>query len=943
MLPSMPSSSARQDFTKSKFPLEVWYDPCKPVMQCKNIADETERLLITFSGKVKQDMTASNLINSGATHNFVDASYAKKAKLHVTPETGQVACARDTSASVQGYAHVRLNLQSFHGVIKMYIIDLPQDSSMDMILGQVWLKDHQASLDYANQCVRYFMDGRRLSLAGQEQSVMTDSCMTIPVLNFTQFKKETRKKCNAVFTVFVHCVQTDDAGEIKSPHGQAQPLVEEYNTVFQEMPPGLPPKRNIGHTINTGDHLLVSKPSYRLNPKEKAEVERQVKDLLAKGLIRQCHSPYGSPVLFVQKKDGSLRMCVDYRALNNITVKDKYPLPRIDDLFDRLKGAQVFSSLDLQSGYHQIQIAEQDVQKTAFRTHEGLYEFMVLPFGLTNAPAAFQREMQAIFDHLPFVLVYLDDILVFSSSKEVHQGHLRKVLELLKEHKLYAKLSKCSFFDEEAKFLGHTVSKGGIHTDPDKISTIVNWPAPTNVTEMKQFLGLGNHLKRFIKDYSLLTMPLNDLTKPSDAYDFSSNAVAQQAFAKVKIAMSTAPVLAIADEHKPYELVCDACGYRIGAVLMQDAEPIAFFSYNLNSAERNYPTGEQELLAVVKSLEHWRYYLEGCKGRLTVVTDHKPNTFLNSKPPTLLSRRQVRWQAFLSRLDFEWEYRKGAYNIADPLSRNPALLSMQASQAQVSQSPKDLSEVIKQSYAQDPWFHDPSNLENLVYDDGFYKKGTQVLVPCDSQREFRELCISMHHNPPYAGHLGRDRTLEQVRRHFVWPGMRRDIADYVARCYMCQRSKAANQAPAGLLVPLQIPEGLWESVSMDLITHLPETKDGNSAIIVFVDRLSKMVRIIPAKTSIDAKEYAYLFVREIFAKHGLPKPLVSDRDPRFTSDFFQQVREMARGAWPGQAARRERHKKSSRFLHPARLLSAGSRGGGGGGGGGERQPGGKDH
>ena len=201
VLPSMPSSSARQDFTKSKFPLEVWYDPCKPVMQCNNIAEETERLLMTFSGKVKQDLTASILIDSGATHNFVDASYAG-----------------DTSASVQGYAHVRLNLQSFHGVVKMYTIDLPQDS---MILGQVWLKDHQATLDYANQCVRYFMNGRRLSLACQEQSVMTDSCMTIPVLLFTEFKKETRKKCNAMFTVFVHCVQTDDAGGVKSPHGQA--------------------------------------------------------------------------------------------------------------------------------------------------------------------------------------------------------------------------------------------------------------------------------------------------------------------------------------------------------------------------------------------------------------------------------------------------------------------------------------------------------------------------------------------------------------------------------------------------------------------------------------------------------------------------------------------------------------------------------------------------
>ena len=273
------------------------------------------------------------------------------------------------------------------------------------------------------------------------------------------------------------------------------------------MPPGLPPLRTIHLTIDTGDHPPTSKPAYRLSPKEKEEVQRQVKELLGSGLIRPSQSPFGAPVLFVQKKDGTLRMCIDYRVLNAITVKDKFPLPRIDDLFDKLNGARHFSSLDLRSGYHQIRIAERDVQKTAFRTHEGLYEFMVLPFGLTNAPAAFQREMRAIFNHLPFVAVYLDDILVFSRTEADHASHLEKVLEVLRKHKLYAKLSKCSFFDRKAKFLGHIVSESGIQADPDKIAVVLNWKPPRNVPEMRSFLGLANHLKRYIKDFSVLTAP----------------------------------------------------------------------------------------------------------------------------------------------------------------------------------------------------------------------------------------------------------------------------------------------------------------------------------------------------------------------------------------------------------------------------------------------------
>lgn len=576
-----------------------------------------------------------------------------------------------------------------------------------------------------------------------------------------------------------------------------------------ETPPGLPPLRNIGHTIDTGDSAPISKPAYRLSPKEKAEVEKQVRDLLDRGLIRPSQSPYESPVLFVQEKDGSLRMCIDYRALNAVTVKDRYPLPRIDNLFDRLQGATQFSSLDLQSGYHQIRIANQDVQKTACRTHEGLYEFMVLPFGLTNAPAAFQREMKAVFDHLPFVLVYLDDILIFSKSEAEHRHHLCEVLSLLRKHELYAKLSKCKFFEEEeAVFLGHVVSKEGIKADPAKIAAIQTWPAPRNITEMRSFLGLVNHLSRYIKDYALLSAPLHELTRPSLVFDFDKNEKAQKAFAELKKAMSSAPVLAIADEQKPYELVCDACGYGIGAVLMQEKRPLAYVSYKLNGAERNYPTGEQELLAVVKSLERWRSYLEGC-GKLSVVTDHKPNTFLNSKPPTLLSRRQVRWQQFLARFDFEWEYRKGAYNIADPLSRNPNLMNMDM---QVLSEPSEkLINLIKESYAQDPYYSEPKNLGKLKLVDGlYYEEHGRILIPKDTNNEVRKLCIEMHHDPPYMGRTGRDGTLEQIKRHFVWPHMAQEVKDFVATCDKCQRNKASNQGPQGLNEPLQVPEGLWK-------------------------------------------------------------------------------------------------------------------------------------
>jgi hypothetical protein len=316
-----------------------------------------------------------------------------------------------------------------------------------------------------------------------------------------------------------------------------------------------------------------------------------VEELLQQGLIRPSASPYGSPILFVRKKEGTFRMVIDYRAINKLTVKDKYPLPRIDDLLDKLQGAKHFSSFDLSSGNHQVRLLDSDIPKTAFRTPFGSYEFLVLPFGLTNAPATFQRLMNTIFHDFVregFVVVYLDDLLVYSKTEEEHMTHLERVLDRLWEHQLYAKLSKCNFLTHELKYLGHLVGKDGLKPDPEKIEVINIWPTPTGVHQVRQFLGLANYFRKFIARYSLMAAPLTSLTSTKRPWVWGE--VEQHAFQKIKDALTSSPVLVLPDMTKPFELkvISDASDVGVGAILLQDDRPVAYFSKKLNEAERNY-------------------------------------------------------------------------------------------------------------------------------------------------------------------------------------------------------------------------------------------------------------------------------------------------------------------------------------------------------------------
>ncbi|CAI7752545.1 unnamed protein product [Closterium sp. NIES-53] len=451
-----------------------------------------------------------------------------------------------------------------------------------------------------------------------------------------------------------------------------QKLLEEFEDVLPDnLPDQLPPYRTHQHEIieEPGSKPTFRAP-YRLSPTELADMKKQIEYLLHKGLIRPSTSPYGAPVLFTPKPDGSLRMRIDYRALNKQTIKNKYPIPRIDDLLDQLRGAIVFSKLDLRSGYWHIRMADNSIHKTAFRTRYGSYEYLVMPFGLTNAPATFLAEMNHILRPLldECVVVYLDDILIYSRDMKQHIEHLRRVFEILRREKFYVKLSKSEFALKKVQFLGHMVSAQGVHVDPKKIEAVRTWKTPENVKELQQFLGFANYYNRLVPQYAKIATRLTNLLKRNTPFKWED--VHQQAMEQLKTALTSAPVLILPDPEKDYVIEADASDQAVGAVLMQDQgkglQPIAYLSKKLHGAELNYPIHDKEALAIITAFKTWRCYLEGRK--TTVYTDHCSLKYLKTQPT--LTRRQVRWIDFLeTHFDYDIVYKPGHKNKADALSR----------------------------------------------------------------------------------------------------------------------------------------------------------------------------------------------------------------------------------------------------------------------------------
>ncbi|KAL0544422.1 hypothetical protein IC582_019537 [Cucumis melo] len=435
-----------------------------------------------------------------------------------------------------------------------------------------------------------------------------------------------------------------------------EPVVRDYSDVFPEELPGLPPHKEIEFAIELEPGTVpISKAPNRMAPAKLKELKVQLQELLHKGFIRPSVSPWGAPILFVKKKDGSMRLCINYRELNKVTVKNRYPLPRIDDLFDQLQGATVFSKINLRSGYHQLRIKDGDVPKTAFRSRYGHYEFIVMSFGLTNAPTVFMDLMNRVFREFldTFVIVFINDILIYSKMEAEHEEHLRMVLQTLQDNKLYTKFSKCEFWLKQVSFLGHVVSKAGVSVDPAKIEAVTSWPRPSTVSEVRSFLGL--------------------------AAPFVWSKACEDSFQKLKQKLVTAPILTIPDGFGSFVIYSNASKKGLGCVLMQQGKVVAYASCQLKSHEQNYPAHDLELAAVVFVLKVWRHYLYGEK--IKIFTDHKSLKYFFTQKE--LNMRQRRWLELVKDYDYEILYHPGKANVvADALSRkvshSAALITRQA-------------------------------------------------------------------------------------------------------------------------------------------------------------------------------------------------------------------------------------------------------------------------
>ena len=643
-----------------------------------------------------------------------------------------------------------------------------------------------------------------------------------------------------------------------------------------------------------------------MSPSQREEVSRVVSELLELGYIRPSMSPWGAPVLFAPKPDGTLRFCVDYRLLNKVTVRNRFPIPRTDELIDRLSGMKVFSKIDLWSAYYQMRLTEDAIPKSAFSTHLGHFEWLVLPFGMVNAPASFQSLMQSLLGKLPFVVVYLDDILVFSRTPEEHEKQVREVLQILEDNTLRAKKKKCAFFQSSIEYLGFIIDQDGLHPNPAKVQCVQDWPVPKNVKDVQSFLGLANYYRRFVKDFAKIGTPLTQLTQKDVPFRWSDSC--DEAFKSLKRALVTAPVLRLPDPSKDYFIEADASKFAIGAVLYQKEgrakHPVAYISRKMNSAERNYPIQEQELLALIYALKKWRHYVFGTTIR--AYTDHQSlvlwHTFKN------LTGRKARWVLELSQYNVELVYKPGLENIvADTLSRRPDHVSL--NNLAISEAKSDLLTLIREKYASDSCFKDlvahfqskseevPGRLRSVIK---WYRYSNDLLWYARYPNEDPRICLPRDaallklvfhecHTSIMSGHLGVAKTLDRIASRYYFPKMQFWIRKMIRECHSCQTAKHSLKPPRLALQPLDVPHTPWESVSMDFMVELPMTPNGFDALLVVVDRLTKFCILIPTTVTATARDIAFAFLNNVVCRFGLPRSIVSDRDTKFTSTFWTEL------------------------------------------------------
>lgn len=912
--------------------------------------------LDTFS---QIDLTA--LLDSGATGMFLDREFVRQNNLNTRrlPRPIPVYNVDGTlnqGGSIKEEVDVMMKYQEHTEKCTFAVCDL---GNKEAIIGHSWLFRHNPEIDWKtgkvsfsrcpNKC--HFLKQKRQQERKQKKFM---SSLKLPLLHEIDSNEleddhvstkpvedgECLEDGDRLLVAFLQPKQTINATSTVSQKLAEQSMKKDWEKrTFEDMVPGYYHQfRNVFSKESFDempeskpwDHAIELKPGsepksckiYPLAPNEQKELDTFLDEHLKSGRIKPSKSPMASPVFFVKKKDGSLRLVQDYRKLNDMTIKNSYPLPLISDIVNKLSKAKYFTKLDVRWGYNNVRIKEGDEWKAAFRTNRGLFEPLVMFFGLTNSPATFQTMMNDLFRDLineGVCIIYMDDILIFTDDLEKHRRAVWRALKILEDNKLYLKAEKCEFEKTKIEYLGLIISPGKMEMDPVKIDGVTNWPEPTSVKEVQSFVGFVNFYRRFIEGFSEIARPLHDLTRKSTPWVWGEEQ--RNAFELLKKKVTSSPVLIFPDDHKPYKLEADSSDYATGAVLSQQADdskwhPVAFLSKSLSVVERNYEIHDKEMLAIIRALEEWRHYLEGTEHKFEIWTDHKNlEYFMSAKK---LNRRQARWSLFLSRFHFSLHHRPGTKSLKpDALSRRPdhgkgendndnitllkpELFRIQALKQGQSglttqenallkeiRGAKDLDDsVIKAVTELQKSGSKKIDGEEWAVEQGLILFRGKVYVPKDT--DLRRRIVEAHHDSTIAGHPGRWKTIELVSRNYWWPGMTRYIASYVKGCDRCNRTKTFPSKPVGKLVPTQIPTEIWQIVGVDLITGLPECQ-GYNAILVVIDRLSKMLHACPTTDTVTSEGVARLFRDNVWKHHGLFEQVISDRGPQFLSGFVKEL------------------------------------------------------
>jgi predicted aspartyl protease len=829
------------------------------------------------------------LLDTGANANLVDPELLEHMEHSVIQSNDPINSAvylDGSTAPITGSVRIKMNLQG----IEIDQIFLVSPTRSKLVLGLPWFNEVTATIKWKERAV--------VITTAEKKTVIIHPLADLEVMGFI--------RVNSLHVISPEATAQDE--EAVGTFGEdAQKIIRAYPTVFSQGSP-IDRDENIQIKEKEGSQPTTQNGARKLNTTEAALLKNNIYKLLAQKQIQVSTSPYAAGVMFIKKPDGTMRMCIDYRNLNAQTIKDKCPMPNPADLRYQVKDAKWFTKMDFRDGYYNIKVHVNSRQKTAFVTREGLFEFLVMPFGLTNAPAVFSAMMNRLFGHLKDVSVifYLDDIVIYSKTKEEHTRHIKEVMDILRREKLFLKLSKCSFYKKEVEFCGHVISGEGVSIAESKVVAISSTPTIQSKKDLEKFIGISVWFKEFIEDYATIMFPLTELMKKDKPFQWEQEQKA--AVLQIITAITKAPVLKHFDPDRETRVYTDASLYAIGGWIAQKYNdgwhPVTFLSRKLTAAESNYTVQERELLALVYVLRKQGHYLR--TGMLFEVNvDCSSLKYL--KTVEILNQRQARWILELQEYNMQIKHISGATNVvADYLSRSTwvaplcesckrqiKIFSMEVRSPQslyLEEASNDALLGKVKAWASNRDNQHPESEEYKQFEfrhNRWWYKG-KIYIPNGSTALISDI-LDRHHDDITAGHQGIHRTSTRIKDKYYWPNMGKDIKAYVESCVTCQRHHTRTTLLHGKLHPLPIPHDRFKDISIDF-AKINRSSAGFDSLMVIVCRLTKLVKLIPCRTTDSTMEIARLFLRHWYAMGaGLPDTIVSDRDTRFVSKLWTEL------------------------------------------------------